>query len=78
MLLDATDLVDARPSAPAPVFPPDGLWLLDVAAAPGPRRPSADRRCRRRLARCQCSLADGHPTGHVYVHASSAPDRKAG
>jgi hypothetical protein len=54
-----------------------------------PRRDLVPRRagmpsigCPERLGRCHCTQPAGHTTatlatGHVYVHASSAPDRKA-
>jgi hypothetical protein len=39
---------------------------------------TAPQRCPAGLRRCRCQLAAGHPTGHIYIHASSAPDPKAG
>jgi hypothetical protein len=44
-----------------------------------PLQPAAlDHRCTALSGHLACVLPAGHTTGHVWVHESSAPDRKAG
>jgi hypothetical protein len=64
----------AAPRDPMPAAVSGVTTSIEVLAI----RAAPIARCGQLRVTLRCQERAGHPYGHVYVHASAAPDRKAG